>query len=127
VALIILLFIFFFNRKALRKILNEDNNGGKGRAAFFAVWMITFFYYIIATIFYGQYQERYRMPLMALFIIPLAAWFTALALNRETRSRIFSAVKIVITAIFLTIWIIQASEAGEKRERLQNLIETTLK
>jgi len=31
-------------------------------------------YYIVASVFYGQYQERYRMPVLVCFLIPLLSW-----------------------------------------------------
>ena len=76
VALIILLFILFFNLNSIRKLNGSRGTVNQQQATsnkqhFLSVYLLMFVYYLIATIFFGQYQERYRMPLMVVFIIPV--------------------------------------------------------
>ena len=54
------------------------------------LFMLLLGYYIVGSVFYGQYQERYRMPLMVCFLIPYLAYsiyyfkWKILKINKKT-------------------------------------------
>jgi len=86
VALILLLFIQVFNIKQLKYInLNGKSLNTKSKLSainsqslittrqlknFGYFCLVFFIYYIFAICFFGHYQERYRLPVMVIFIIP---------------------------------------------------------
>jgi hypothetical protein len=134
VALIILLFILFFNLSALKQLFghpvtvhctlhtaipSSDNRG------FLYIYLLLFVYYVIAIIFFGQYQERYRMPLMVVFIIPALSYFIA-SFNKEQFLKRYSLIiKSVVVVLFLTIWVFQAKKGISNKQRLNKAIEST--
>lgn len=73
---------------------------------------LIFLYYIAGSVFYGQYQERYRMPLMVCFIIPYLSWSI---LNFEWkkifRNKIELYIKSAIMFIVIVIWLFQTYDA----------------
>jgi hypothetical protein len=138
VALTIILFILFFNLSAIRKLFNfstiqhsnpsshtsnrkphTDNN-----KHFLYVYCLLFLYYLIATVFFGQYQERYRMPMMVVFIIPILSYFIASFERKQFFNRISLSIKGVVIVLFMTIWVFQAKKAISNKERLKNAIES---
>ena len=90
---------------------------------FLYIYCLLFFYYLIATIFYGQYQERYRLPLMVVFIIPALGYFIANFDRDKLLNRISLVVKGTIIILFLAVWTSQARKAISNKERLNNAIE----
>ena len=69
-------------------------------------------YYIAGSVFYGQYQERYRMPVMVCFIIP----FTAYSLIKRKwelfkKNKRIIMIKSAIILVILIIWFSQAYHA----------------
>jgi len=93
------------------------------RSGFLYVYLLLFIYYIIATIFFGQYQERYRLPLMVVFIIPMLGYFIAAFEKKQFLNRLSLTIKGSIIVLFLIIWIFQAKKAISNTNRLQNAIE----
>lgn len=133
VALIILLFIAFFNVSALKKLLifhDKELQNQNSRVEynlnkhFLYVYFLLFFYYIIATVFFGQYTERYRLPVMVIFIIPLLSYFISAWEQKQFLNRIDLSVKGIIIVLLLTIWVFQAKNALSEKERLNNAIES---
>jgi hypothetical protein len=135
VALIILMLIVFINRSTISRLYNNSSQkdsietGASGepkkemKNGFLWIYLLLFSYYIIATIFYGQYQERYRIPLMALFIIPAVSWFIAgLEKSRKVRKSLL-VIKGTIVILFFSVWIIQSLNAISNKERLRNALE----
>jgi hypothetical protein len=145
VAIIILLFIIFFNPGLLRRLfaasdfqqsLSGQGNGFKikepvtnynNRRHFAYVYCTLFIYYLIATTFFGQYQERYRMPVMVVFIIPVLGFFLASFDKKQFFNKATLTIKSVIVALFLIIWVLQAGNALSRKERLNNAIESAEK
>jgi hypothetical protein len=126
VALIILLFVSFFNISALKKLfISEDKRlQDSVNKHFLYVYFLLFFYYIIATVFFGQYSERYRLPVMVVFIIPLLGYFIASFDRKQFFNRGALTIKGVVIVLFITIWLFQANKAISNKERLKNAIES---
>jgi hypothetical protein len=118
IVMIILMFILFFPQCPVPCALRPETK------MFLYIYILLSLYYLIATIFYGQYQERYRMPLMVVFLIPTLAYF----ISTFDRTRIFIKsslpVKVVLIFLFFTIWTLQAERAISNKERLENAIES---
>ncbi|MCX6253722.1 MAG: hypothetical protein NTV31_04505 [Bacteroidia bacterium] len=93
---------------------------------FFYIYCLLFFYYLIASIFFGQYQERYRMPLMVVFIIPALGYFIASFNKEQFLKKSSLIIKSVIIVLFLTVWVFQAKKAISNKERLENAIESVI-
>jgi hypothetical protein len=91
---------------------------------FLSIYLLLFVYYLIATIFYGQYQERYRMPLMVVFIIPVLGYFIASFNKEQFLKKTSLMIKSAIIVLFLTIWTFQAEKAISNKERLNNALES---
>lgn len=131
VATIILMFILFFRIDTLRNLINgpwgterEIKPGNPGRRYFIWFLLMLFGYYIIASVFFGHYQERYRMPLMVCFIIPLTALFVSSFIGGNTLSRKGLYVKGLIILFVMMIWVVQAVDAVGQKERLNRAIES---
>ena len=92
---------------------------------FLYIYLLLFIYYIIATIFFGQYQERYRLPVMVVFIIPVLSYFIAKFDKENFVKRSSLITKGVIIALFLIVWTFQAKKAIGNKQRLENAIEST--
>lgn len=116
VALIILLFIAFFNFSAIKLLFNRQH--------FLSIYCLLFFYYLIATVFYGQYQERYRLPLMVVFIIPALSYFISTFNKREFFNKTSMIIKGSVILLFLTVWVFQAKKAISNKQRFENAIES---
>ena len=91
---------------------------------FLYIYLVLFIYYIIATIFFGQYQERYRLPVMVIFIIPALSYFIATFDKTKFFNKVSLIIKSGIIVLFLTIWVFQAKKAITNKDRLENAIET---
>lgn len=145
VAIILLLFIVFFDFQSLKNLFyvstvngtqsgnHSDESGYRppltsfrdsGKSGFIYIYLILFIYYITATIFYGHYQERYRLPVMVVFIVPVLGFFIASFNKKHFFDMTSLIIKTVIIALFLTIWIFQAKKAISNEERLKNAIES---
>ncbi len=141
VLLILILFVFLFPFGELKETLllcrdrspapeqnlTKAEPAGSFKCRYAMVILIFFIYYLIATVFYGQYQERYRLPVMVLFIIPAVATFIA---NFDLRKLFITGhlrLKIFVVAGLIVIWSLQAVKAGGNRERIKNSMETAIK
>jgi hypothetical protein len=132
VALIILLFIIFFNFPALRQLYNastqqpatSNQQPNSNKSGFLFIYLILFIYYILATIFFGQYQERYRLPVMVVFIIPMLGYFIAAFDHKNFLNKGSLIIKGLVIVLFLIVWIFQAKKAIRNEERLENAIES---
>jgi hypothetical protein len=136
VALIIILFILLFNFSFLKRLIKSStskplnsytligNPNTRQNNHFLIIYCLIFFYYLICTIFLGQYQERYRLPLMVVFIIPVLSYFIASFDKKQFFNRIALTIKGVVIVLFITIWLFQAKNAIYNKERLKNAIES---
>lgn len=116
VVLIILMFIIFFpaaGSDKLRRVMQEP---------FIFIYLILFVYYIIATIFYGQYQERYRMPVMVLFIIPAIGYFIYGFKRKEFVNCKAVIIKALVITLFSLMWIFQGISVSRGWERYEKKI-----
>lgn len=149
VALIIVAFILFFDYNSLRNLIGSgpraqssgqsprphpapctlrpapDRSGlrAQGSEQFLVIYLTLFIYYIIAICFFGHYQERYRIPVMVVFIIPALGYFIAMFNRKEFFNRNSLVIKGVIVSIFLVTWLIQTQNAVDNKQRLDNVIE----
>jgi hypothetical protein len=149
VALIILMFILLFNYQAIKQLFNNSSGPraqGSGNSVscalrtgpstshasrpsyekrgFLYVYLLLFVYYVIATIFFGQYQERYRLPLMVVFIIPSVGFFIASFDKEQFFKKSTLLIKGAVIVLFLTIWTFQARKAIGNKQRFENAIES---
>ena len=128
VVFLIVMLIMFFDYRLLVNLFirykKEDSEAGiLNRNVFLYVYLIMFFYYLVATIFYGHYQERYRMPVMTLFIIPVLSYFIAYFNKKEFLRKGPLIVKGIITVLFLVSWSLQIYHASERKVRYWKAIE----
>jgi hypothetical protein len=138
VALIILMFISLFSYTSLEKLANTsiinhifsqeyktrqtaDQTDYKKHFLYF--FIIIFLYYIIATIFFGQYQERYRLSIMTIFIIPILGYFVVNFNKTQFFKKTSLIIKGIILMLLLTIWTFQAVNAISNETRLTKAIE----
>jgi hypothetical protein len=132
VALIIFLFILFFDpstfvRRSLGRVGSSTPSTlqqTSSRYVFLFIYLTLFIYYIIATIFYGHYQERYRLPLMVVFIIPVLSYFLATFNKGEFLKKTSLIFKGVVIVLFLAVWIFQTKKAIGNKQRFENAIES---
>ena len=144
VALIIILCIALFNFSSIKKLFNPSTfqpfnsstlqcfnpSTPKQQSSvngFLIIYFTLFIYYLIATIFYGQYQERYRIPVMVIFIVPALGYFIATFNRQKFFNKRAIAIKGVIVLLFLVIWTFQAERAITNKERFKNAIESISK
>jgi hypothetical protein len=133
IAIIILLFILSFNLTALKNLLTINSRKTLDRRtarlrnrkinSFLYIYFLLFIYYILATIFIGQYQERYRMPVIVCFIIPLVSIFLSNFSLKDFLRKPGIYIRSAMTILFIAIWIFQAKSAISNTERLNNAIE----
>lgn len=99
----VMLFIISFKKESLKTIFADK------RLLFM---FLLLFYYLAATIFYGHYQERYRIPDVILFILPFIAIFSEnLSFKNLIKDKKSLLIKIFIILIFISAWSYQAYEA----------------
>lgn len=115
VIIIILPFILLYNHHTVRRLFISSNDYGR---LFYKVWLLFFVYYLIASIFYGQYQERYRMPIMVLFIIPALAVFIVTFDRNFLKAQREWLVKAIIVVLLFLSWGSQAIRVLGNTERL---------
>lgn len=121
VAIIILLFIFFFNCTARP----QDHKPHTAHLGYFLyIYLLLFLYYLIVTIFLGQYQERYRLPLMVVFVIPMLGYFIATFNKDQFLKKTSLIIKGAVIVLFLTVWTFQTKKALGNKQRFQNAIES---
>jgi hypothetical protein len=106
---------------AHRFTLNSQHDIDK--MGFLYIYLLLFIYYIIVTIFFGQYQERYRLPVMVVFIVPMLGYFIATFDRKQFMNRTSLGIKGALIALFMTIWVFQAKTAIGNKVRLENAIE----
>jgi hypothetical protein len=138
-AIIIILFILFFNISSINKLCTSSTPStfsthstlstsnplpAPNNNYFLYIYCLLFFYYLIATIFFGQYQERYRVPLVVLFIIPALGYFIASFDRKVFFKRRALIIKGFVVILFLIVWVIQAEKAITNKDRLNNAIES---
>mgnify|MGYP005831219407 CR=1 FL=1 len=103
IVLIILLFIIAFKKESLKAIFNDKI------LLFLFLFLI---YYLGATVFYGHYQERYRIPVVTMFILPFIAIFSDnLSIKNIFKDKKSLLIKIIIVLLFVSAWSYQAYEA----------------
>jgi hypothetical protein len=91
---------------------------------FLYIYFLLFFYHIIAIVFFGQYQERYRMPVMVVFIIPILCYFISSFEKKQFLNRISLSIKCVLIVLFMIVWMFQATKAISNKVRFDNAIES---
>ena len=71
--------------------------------------LLLFLYYIIATVFYFCYSERYRIPVMVSFIIPLlAVYLSEFKIRNLIRNKKELFIKLFVLLIFIANWSYEA-------------------
>lgn len=121
VALFLLLFIQLFNINLLKK-QGDGSASDKRELQVKYIYLLLLFYYIIAICFFGHYQERYRMPVMIIFLLPITAIFISEFRLSQYLRKPGCYFRQALTVVVLTIWILQASAATANKERLNNAI-----
>jgi hypothetical protein len=143
VSIIILMFILFFNFSEIKQLFRPSAAGYRLPATsllktdaghriphtdfkkhFIYVYCLLFFYYFIITIFLGHYQERYRMPLMVVFIIPALGFYIASFNNEQFLKKSSLIIKSAVIVLFLSVWVFQAKKAISDKDRLESAIES---
>ncbi|MCX7735848.1 MAG: hypothetical protein N2319_03955 [Candidatus Kapabacteria bacterium] len=103
VVIFVILFVLVFKKESYKLILNDKK---------LLLMFLMLFYYLAATIFYGPYQERYRIPVLTLFILPFIAIFSDnLSFKSIFGNKKSLFIKILILLTFITVWSYQAYEA----------------
>jgi hypothetical protein len=96
VALILLGIILTFDPKDLLKALKTPK---------YQIILLLFIYYIAASVFFGQYQERYRIPLMVIMIIPYLAFaVTKFSFKELKTKKALQFVKLCLALILIAVW-----------------------
>jgi hypothetical protein len=128
VAFILLLFIIFINyRIPNNESLNGELKIGKpiprslNASLFFFLTILL--YYIFISVFLGQYQERYRLPAMVVFLIPVLAYSVESFDKKHFFNKSSMAVRATVLIVFLIVWVFQAGKALSGRVRFENAIE----
>jgi len=82
-------------------------------------------YYIVASVFYGQYQERYRMPLMVCLLIPYLSWsLVKFNFKKLIKNKVALSLKIGVVVLILGIWAFQTYNAlVVHKERYMGVID----
>lgn len=118
VVLFVVMFIFLYDGDAIKRLYSNRTE----ILPFLILFVLLFGYYLVASIFYGHYQERYRIPILVLFVIPAISYFLA---NLKTKEFIKKSIYIkgTILAIFIVVWIGQIVRQLSNKERIGNVIE----
>lgn len=121
VALFLLLFIQLFNINLLKDPGGESTSDKRG-FQFKYIFLLLLFYYIVAICFFGHFQERYRLPVIVIFLLPLTAVFISeFRLSKYWKKPGFYIRQSVSMMVF-TIWVLQAITAISNKERLYNAL-----
>jgi len=103
-ALMILLLIITFNTK---KVINTL----KTKPTVLLLALI-FLYYLAASIFFGQYQERYRISLMVCLLIPYLSWAIIIFdCKKLINNKVELFIKTTVIILILIIWSSQTYNA----------------
>jgi len=117
-SLMILLILFFSDIKIVVSGLKNPN---------YLLMFLMVGYYILGSVFYGQYQERYRMPLMVCFLLPYLGYLIN-SFKLDTFSYKKKLINIVAVFLVLVIWSNQLyNVVVTKKERYMNTIERVKK
>jgi len=102
-ALIFILFILTFDFKIITNYINKK---------FSLIWVGLFVYWLCGTVFYGPFQERYRIPIMVIFIIPaLSIFLSNFNYKTFTIDKKSLILKSISMLILFSIWGSQAYNA----------------
>jgi hypothetical protein len=126
VVFIIMLVIMSFNLSVMRELISNSSTAklqNYNYKYFIYIYLLLFVYYIIATSFFGHYQERYRMPVMVCFIIPITAVFISDFDLKNYLKKPGIYIRSAITILVLVIWIFQAKAAIANKDRLGAALE----
>jgi len=121
IVVIVTLFIFTFNlKKAIRQLLNEPIH---------LIMALFLAYYLIATVFYYAYAERYRIPVMACFWIPLLARnLYSFRIMKFFKNKKELIIKLLILFLFIGNWTYEAYIIGVKNiERYNKTLDAVKK
>ena len=95
----IMLIIFLFDIKVVKKYcLNR----------FFFTWVIFFSYWITAIVFYQSFQERYRIPVMVIFLLPVFSLFISDFKIKNMFKGKIAILKCIVLSVVLLSWVSQA-------------------
>jgi len=117
-ALMLLMIVVTFNYNRAKKAFKSPET---------LLLAILVLYYIAGSVFYGQYQERYRMPLMVCLLIPYLSWsLVKFNYKKLIKNKKILILKSTIILLILVIWIAQAYNALVVHEdRYLKIIEET--
>lgn len=102
-ALLILAIVITFEINFLKKVIMRPE---------LMLLAIMLLYYLVASVFYGQYQERYRMPLMVCFLIPYLSWaITKFDIKKLMSNKGVMTIKTIAILFVVSIWIFQSYDA----------------
>lgn len=118
------LLILLFSTGTLARL--KDTRGwqhtGTG-APLTGIMLMFFIYYLAATVFYGHYQERYRMTLMTVFLMPVLAIFISTFDRKKFLNRGSLLVKGAALSLFMLMWGLQAFNIINNTERYSTEIK----
>jgi hypothetical protein len=126
-AFILLLFIIFFKYRIPNECLNGElyitGTAPRPSSGFFFFFLTILLYYIFISVILGQYQERYRLPAMVIFIIPFLAYSVESFDKKQFFNKRSIPARVIVIIVFLTVWVFQTGEALSNEDRLANAIE----
>jgi hypothetical protein len=128
VAIILLLLIIFFkyrisNNECLNGELYFGDTARRPNNGFFFFFLTILLYYIFISVFLGQYQERYRLPAVVVFLVPLLAYSVESFDKKQFLNKSSIAARMIVMIVFLAAWVFQAGKALADEDRLANAIE----
>jgi hypothetical protein len=115
------LFIILFSKEAIGRLWRENRISHW----FLIVYATFFLYYLIAVIFYGQYQERYRMPVMVMFTVPSVAYFITTFDQVRFLRRPDIYIRLFLLMLFISAWTVQVFEIRRHWDRYNSVILET--
>ena len=115
-ALIILLLVITFNFHWIKKAIKNPE---------LILMGFLVLYYIAGSVFYGQYQERYRMPLMVCLLIPYLSWsLVKFSFKKLMKNKVALYLKVGVVVLILGIWAFQTYNAlVVHKERYMGVID----
>jgi hypothetical protein len=119
VVLILILFVILYSGDVIKRLLFLSPDS----FPFLTLFVMLFAYYIIASVFYGHYQERYRIPIMVLFVVPVVSYFIACIDIKKLIKKKSVIIKGTILVLFFVVWSSQIVKGLLNRERINNVIE----
>ena len=103
---------------------NKQQATSNQQQGFLFVYLTLFVYYLIATVFFGHYQERYRMPIMIVFIVPVLGCLIANFSKRQFLNVVSLSIRTGIIVLFLVVWFFQARKAISNKSRFDYAMES---